>query len=494
VTLTTRLSVFLLAMLGVVLVGFSLSLYLLTGRYLHRQVGERLDAVLSTLAAAAEDSPRGLEWEPAQRQLNLDTSTFGVPVAWLIEDQHGNMLDHLAQPQTADLIALRSQASPTELSAKDQEWRSGAWQLRQRRIRSQSAASGKQPAPAVRGARSPRYPELVITVGTSLAPVHAALTQLALTLSALSVGILLVALVAAHLVCRRVLAPIDRMAVATSSIDADDLERRLPPIATNDELGKLNRVFNALLDRLQESFERQRRFTGDASHQLRTPLAVILGQIEVALRRERPVEEYQRVLSTVRKRGNHLNQIVESLLFLSRANADASLTSLEKLCVNAWLPEQIETWSDHVRAQDLTLQGEHGTTCWISAQPALLAELLNILLDNACKYSAPGTPIEVRLDSDSSAVSIEVKDQGCGITAADLPHLFAPFFRSEETRRRGIEGAGLGLSIARRLARLFGGDLSVSSEFGRGSSFTLRLPIASSSEPSPSCLAAVAES
>ncbi len=100
------------------------------------------------------------------------------------------------------------------------------------------------------GARSPRYPELVITVGTSLAPVHAALTQLALTLGALSVGILLVALVAAHLVCRRVLAPIDRMAVVASSIDADDLERRLPPIATNDELGKLNRVFNAPLDSL----------------------------------------------------------------------------------------------------------------------------------------------------------------------------------------------------------------------------------------------------
>ncbi len=492
-TLTTRLSVFLLAMLGVVLVGFSLSLYALTDRYLHRQVDERLDAVLSTLVAAAEDSPRGLEWEPAQRQL-IDSSTFGVPVAWLIEDQQGNRVDQLAQPQTAELLALRSQASPTEQSAENAEWRSGAWQLRQRRIRSQLAASGKLPAPAVRGARPVRYPELVVTVGSSLAPVHAALTQLALALSALSLGILLVALVAARIVCRRVLAPIDRMAVAASSIDADDLERRLPPIVTNDELGKLNRVFNALLDRLQESFERQRRFTGEASHQLRTPLAVILGQIEVALRRERPVEEYQRVLATVHKRGNHLNKIVESLLFLSRANADASLTSLEQLCVKAWLPQQLETWSDHARARDLTLQDETGKTCWIQAQPALLAELLNILLDNACKYSAPGTPIELRLGSDRSAVSIEVNDQGCGIAAADLPHLFTPFFRSEETRRRGVEGAGLGLSIARRLTQLFGGDLSVASEFGRGSRFTLRLPIATSTEPSPSCLAAAAES
>ncbi len=134
-TLTTRLSVFLLAMLGVVLVGFSLSLYLLTGRYLHRQVGERLDAVLSTLAAAAEDSPRGLEWEPAQRQLNLDTSTFGVPVAWLIEDwstQHVGPLGTARKPPTSSHCDPRHH--PLSCRRKTRKWRSGAWQLRQRRF------------------------------------------------------------------------------------------------------------------------------------------------------------------------------------------------------------------------------------------------------------------------------------------------------------------------------------------------------------------------
>jgi len=119
-----------------------------------------------------------------------------------------------------------------------------------------------------------------------------------------------------------------------------------------------------------------------------------------------------------------------------------------------------------------------------------LAELLHILVDNACKYSAAGTPIEIRVDGADNAVTIQVTDRGCGITEVDLPHLFTPFFRSEETRRRGVEGAGLGLSIARRLAHLFGGELTVTSEPGRGTCLTLRLPAASSSECAANCLAA----
>jgi two-component system, OmpR family, sensor kinase len=233
---------------------------------------------------------------------------------------------------------------------------------------------------------------------------------------------------------------------------------------------------------LQESFERQRRFTGEASHQLRTPLAGILGQIEVALRRERPIEEYQRVLATVHQRGSHLNQIVESLLFLSRANADAALASLENLCLNSWLPERIESWSDHQRAGDIVLCVNATQDCCVRAQPALLGELLDILIDNACKYSPPGSPVEIALDGDAEAVRIEIQDRGCGISTNDVPHLFTPFFRAEESRRRGIEGTGLGLSIARRLARVFQGELTVDSHPSRGSLFVLRLPAA---QPSP---------
>lgn len=300
-----------------------------------------------------------------------------------------------------------------------------------------------------------------------------------LILAGLSAGILLAALFAVRIVCRHALAPVRRMAVAASGIGAEELERRLPAILTNDELGQLNRAFNGLLDRLQESFERQRRFTVEASHQLRTPLAGLLGQVEVALRRERPVEEYQRVLSTVHHRGSHLSKIVESLLFLSRANAEASLAALENLCLSSWLPEQIEAWSDHKRAPDIFFTCANPEPGFVRAHPALLGELLNVLVDNACKYSPPGSPIEIELDRDGREALIQVKDHGRGIAEADLRHLFTPFFRSEDARRHGIDGTGLGLSIATRLARLFDGELSVDSRLGFGSCFTLRLPLAS---------------
>jgi signal transduction histidine kinase len=482
-TLTTRLSVFVLAMLGVVLVGFSLAVYWISGRYLHRQVDERLDAMLSTLSGAVEDTPRGLEWEPDQRLRNVDGEPFGVSVVWFVADAQGGLLDRSRQSQTSEFMQLRAAHAADESLSRDLlAAASGEWQLRQTLIRATHQPPASTATENPHKTKGKRYSEVVINVGTSLAPLQATMTRLAMTLAGLSAAILLAALVAVRQVCRRVLSPVRHMALAASGIGAEDLARRLPTIETNDELGQLNRAFNGLLDRLQESFERQRRFTGEASHQLRTPLAGILGQIEVALRRERPIEEYQRVLATVHQRGSHLNQIVESLLFLSRANADAALASLENLCLNSWLPERIESWSDHQRAGDIVLCVNATQDCCVRAQPALLGELLDILIDNACKYSPPGSPVEIALDGDAEAVRIEIQDRGCGISTNDVPHLFTPFFRAEESRRRGIEGTGLGLSIARRLARVFQGELTVDSHPSRGSLFVLRLPAA---QPSP---------
>lgn len=463
-----------LAILSLVLVGFSLTLYLLSGRYLHGQVDERLDGTLSALSAAAEQTRYGLEWEPERRQGGVGASPFGLPVLWFVEDRQGQVLDRSPQPETDELIKSRPiDPGTAHQSAEALEWRSGPWQLRQRWIRAEGNAT---PPAKPRKKRDKRHRELRITVATSLNPVHAALTQLAMTLAGLSAGILLAALIAVRIVCRRAVAPVSRMAAAASNLGADDLSRRLPMVATNDEVGQLNRAFNGLLDRLQESFERQRRFTGEASHQIRTPLAGIMGQIEVVLRRERSVEEYQRVLSAAHKRAKHLNKIVESLLFLARANGDATLAALETLCLNSWLPAQLEAWSEHSRADDIVLRLNEAEPCLVRVQRALLGELLNILVDNACKYSSPGTPIEIALDRDDAAVRIQVRDHGCGVAADDLPHLFTPFFRGDDARRQGIEGTGLGLSIAQRLARVFGGELTVESSVGTGSCFTLRLP------------------
>jgi heavy metal sensor kinase len=468
-TLTTRLTLFFLAALAAVLAGFSAALYALADAHLYGQADERLEAAAQTLAAAAEVAPDGVEWEPGQRALGVGPGALGESVYWLLTDERGRTVDRSLQPDAAELLAAAAAALTDEGGVtRPLDWHGQPWRVTRRWVR----------APAANGTAPGKHAALAITAAVPLEPVRATLRTLAAVLVGLSLAVLLLATVAGQAVCRRALAPVNRMAESARAMGAADLSARLPDARTGDELADLSGSFNGLLDRLQESFERQRRFTGDASHQLRTPLTAILGQIEVALRRERPAEEYRRVLATVQHRAGHLRRIVESLLFLARADADACLPDRERVSLSEWLPEHVQTWSDHPRAGDIALAPAPDGPHWVEVQPAMLGELLDILIDNACKHSPPGSPIAVHLRREAEAVCVVVEDHGCGIAAEDLPHLFTPFFRSADARRRGVEGLGLGLSIARRLATAFSGVLTVRSHVGEGSCFTLRLPAA----------------
>ena len=468
-------------MLALVLIGFSAALYLLADNYLYRQVGERLDTVLNTISGIVESGPEGVEWEPESRQLNLDFSILGDQSVWLVADDQGQVVDRSKGSNTESFLADTSPSlQPRHLTSGIVKWKCATWQVGQRWIHAENQLSDHiETSQTLPQDDDHKFPAMSITAGVSLTPVRATLRRLAMTLIGLTVGIWFVALAAGRFVCRRALLPVNRMAVAASEIDADDIaHQRLPAAATKDELGDLNRAFNNLLDRLQEAFERQQRFTGDASHQLRTPLTAILGQIEVALRRERPAEEYRQALVTVHQRASHLARMVESLLFLARADSEARLPMLEQVNLTTWVPQHLLTWSDHIRRRDLIFECATSEPCSIKAQPALLGELLNILLDNACKYSEPGTPIKIQLETLDSAVFVKVEDKGCGIEVTDLATLFIPFCRSAEARRRGIEGVGLGLSIAKRLAEVFNAELTVVSRSSQGSCFILRFSLA----------------
>jgi signal transduction histidine kinase len=267
------------------------------------------------------------------------------------------------------------------------------------------------------------------------------------------------------------------MATVANDIDVNDLSRRLPTSTSGDELEMLGHSFNSLLDRLQESFERQRRFTGDASHQLRTPIASILGQADVALRRTRSTEDYERTLKTVRQQATHLQSIVESLLFLARADSEGRVDRFDLVEASTVLDDLQKSWAEHIRSSDLQIQCTITGSKSLRVQPVLFAELINILINNACKFSEPGTPIVIQLLEEGQSLIFEIRDQGIGISESDLGQVFRPFFRSRETIQRGIEGTGLGLSIALRLALAMGGTLSVKSRPGQGSCFSLRLPI-----------------
>jgi signal transduction histidine kinase len=266
------------------------------------------------------------------------------------------------------------------------------------------------------------------------------------------------------------------MATAARAMKAADMDQRLLNPRTSDELEDFSTAFNELLDRLQEAFERQRRFTGDASHQLRTPLTAMLGQMEVCMRRARTTEEYERVLNLVHGQAQQLRHLVEMLLFLARADGEAKLPNLESVELVSWLEEYYERWAGHARAADLHVKSLAERPAHVKVQPPLLAQLLDNLLDNACKYSEPGSPVQLELSCTAGRVQLSVQDAGAGIAERDLPHIFEPFYRCSDARRRGASGVGLGLSVAQRVASAFGGNITVCSEPGKGSRFSLELP------------------
>jgi two-component system, OmpR family, sensor kinase len=472
--LGTRLNCYFLAAMAVVLLGFSVALYAIAAKHLHRQADERLESSLNTLAAAAEIGPEGIEWEPQERSLSFGRRTFEGQFCWRVGDDRGARLDGSATgaiERTLARLGAGSGAARRLGSASDES--GSEWRVMTRRLerpRSDGDDSRRvDPNPAKRDA-------LVLGVAASMEGIRATLRNLALTLAALSLAVWTLALVTGRRLCRIALRPLTEMADAAHAIGGDDPGRRLPAPVTDDELGELGSAFNALLDRLGESLERQRRFTGDASHQLCTPLTALQGQVDLVLRQERSPDEYRRVLSLVRSKTRHLRQIVDGLLFLSRADAEARRPELERIVLDDWLPEFLEAWPN-ARRPDVVFQSDGATTQAVLVHPGLLGELLNNLLDNAAKYARPGTPITVRLVPHDDGLCVSVTDKGPGIDPADLPHVFDPFFRAEAARMRGTTGTGLGLSVATRIAAAFGARIVARSDSGSGTTFAVTIPV-----------------
>jgi signal transduction histidine kinase len=476
VSLTTRLTAFTLGALALVLAGFSATLFLMTQSGLSRQADDRLDAALSTLQAAVEFHDDGFEWEPNERLVALGQEPGADEVRWAVHEGHGALVERSVNLGSPRLLAQLPPPGPDGPRSFQRVRLDGRpWRVVQRRL------GPADPGPPVKVRPYRHYPRLTLTAALCLEPADATLRQLGRLLAGLSAGVWLLAAALGRGFCRRALRPLSRMAEAARGAGAAEFDLRLPDPGTGDELGDLADAFNGLLDRLHEAFARQARFTGDASHQLRTPLAAMLGQIDVALRRDRPADDYRRTLGLVRQQVAHLSGIVETLLFLARADAEADLPDRQVIDLTSWSRDHLASWSAHPRAPDISLEvvGEPDRPIPVRVHPPLLGQLLDNLLDNACKYSDPGSPVLVRLAvSPPAGALLTVADRGSGIDPSDRPHVFDPFFRSPRARRQGRPGVGLGLTIALRIASSFGGRLEALDRPGGGSEFALTLPLA----------------
>lgn len=493
-SLSTRLSLFFLTALAAVLVGFSATLYLLGDSYLSSQLDERLEKALDTLEAAVDVETDGLEWEPEDRRMTLGVEPGIEHVRWAVQEAGGRLVDRSINVQNGE---FPPEAGPEVLPEMSNDETSignvPGWRLARRHLRLQELLllgrghPGRGRHPEDDEIDDDEYAELVLTVGLSPAPVEANLARLALALAGVSTTLWLLCAALGHWMCRRALAPITRMATAARRMTTADGGGRLPGPRTGDELEDLSLAFNELLSRQQDALERQRRFTGDASHQLRTPLAGLLSLVEVTRRRRRPVEEYEQTLDQVHHEAIRLRRIVEALLFLARAESEAILPEGEPVDLAVWIPDQLPRWSDHPRRADIRAEVPNHSV-WARAHPSLLAQLLENLIENALKYSEAGTPITVGCRREPGGSVLSVEDQGVGMTPEELACVFEPFYRAPKARQLGRTGVGLGLSVVHRIVNALGGTIDVQSVPGRGSRFVLRVPEAVSPDPEPSRL------
>ncbi|MGH9494814.1 MAG: heavy metal sensor histidine kinase [Candidatus Sulfotelmatobacter sp.] len=283
-----------------------------------------------------------------------------------------------------------------------------------------------------------------------------------------------------YFLARRSLEPVVAMSTQASRIGAENLESRLSVRNPKDELGSLAISFNELLDRLDASFERQKRFVADASHELRTPVAILCGETEVTLGKEgRSEQEYRESLAILGAESKRLKHIVEDLFTLARADAGQHPLERTEFYLDELAAECVRNVRTLASARNIAVSCKSEREAPIQADETLLRRMLLNVLDNAIKYTPSGGSVAVRCAEQDGTYKLSVQDSGPGIPAELQSKIFERFFRGDKARSRAESdggGAGLGLSIASWIASAHGGDLNLVRSSADGSTFTATLP------------------
>ena len=317
----------------------------------------------------------------------------------------------------------------------------------------------------------------VIQVGESLEYLHSLLHQLVAALLIVGSVVLLMCAAGSYWLAARSFAPITRLVETARKIKAGDLHQRVPVPVVRDEVQYLAVTLNDMLESLDQSFARQRRFVADASHELRTPVAVIRNKAGIALLETPSLPEAMTSLQEIRSETERLSLLLTDLLTLARGDEGQARFEREVVDFDR-LVETVAATTEVLAAErsiQLTVQTPHPVT--ITGDEARLIQVVMNLLDNAIYYTPAGGRITLLVEQTPSTVCLQVRDTGIGIAPEHLPHIFERFYRVDSARSQTERGSsGLGLSIVEWIVRAHVGSVSVESEVGRGSCFTVHLP------------------
>ena len=315
----------------------------------------------------------------------------------------------------------------------------------------------------------------VLQTGASRDDTDEALGFLAFSLFIAAPMMLAVAAIGGYLLAGRALRPVARITEIAGSIGANDLQARLNLALPNDELGKLAQTFDAMLARIEDAFERQRRFTGDAAHELRTPLSLMRSEVDLALARPRSGEEYRESLTEFDRDLQRLTGLVGTLLALARS--DSGQLTLDRapadLCQTIDLI--VEQYAESAEKAGVSLNAETVSASAMVDEDLIIQVLVN-LVDNALAHTPIGGSIIVGCRTTASGIALWVSDTGRGIAPEHQTRVFDRFYRVDEGRARAQGGNGLGLSISRAIVEAHGGTISLTSTPGTGTRVEIEIP------------------
>jgi heavy metal sensor kinase len=316
-----------------------------------------------------------------------------------------------------------------------------------------------------------------VLVGASLTPIDADLRRLAWKLLGVGVALVVFGLAGGWWAAGFALRPIDEISAAARQIAGGNRAKRIDVKETEGELGQLAEVLNKTFDKLDSVFEQQVRFTADASHELRTPVSVILTQTQLALSRDRDAREYRETLQVCQRAAERMRALVNSLLELARVDSGDFQLNLAECDLSTVATDALDLIAPLALEKRATLRSEVEAVK-TSADSAKLGQVLVNFLYNAIQHNTKEVEVSLSIQRDGNEAVLRVSDNGMGIPAEALPHVFERFYRADKSRTGSRNGSGLGLAISQAIIQAHGGRISAESEPGKGAVFTVRLPLA----------------
>ncbi len=482
-SLRFKLTLWYVFILGILLISFSSFLYLTLSKSLYRDVDNKLRS-LAELIASESDSPQS-KFGFGNIDRALESSMNLKPIGKFIQvlDESGRIgrkSDNLKNVQLPiSLTALKNASQGLITFETNRSFENAPLRIITFPMKGENQVNK------------------IIQVASSLEDVEDALNTLLIILMVTVPLALMVASLGGQFLANKALKPVVDITHTARMITSRNLNQRIKLPKVKDELSRLTETINEMISRLDQSFRQIKQFTTDASHELKTPLTILKGEAEVTLRKERTSREYQQILRSNLEEINRMSQIVDDLLYLSKADSGELRLNKEDINLTEILNEVVAQMGLMAKSKNLLIEtSNHQEDVKIYGDALRIRELFLNLIGNGIKYTEEGGSIQITLTKESASperskldgsegekapyVNITVTDTGIGIDKEDQQKIFDRFFRVDKARSREQGGSGLGLSICKWIVEAHQGELKVESNIGKGSSFIVRLPLEAS--------------